>query len=586
MADKKPKKSTSADSAGKESDQEFLKRILNMKEKASQKASEEIESYSKTKEVEELKASGKRMAKDLEEIEECEKISEEFKITPPVVISKHVNGVSMEYRYEDAFKSKIELLKKHGFPFLTIVKSTSIFTPSVKAYGKAYVKRGMQRILLPEDSNPPVMQSLGMGSQALDPKNAGFLLKDGDRIVTEDGYAWVNDVVASSEHASDAEEEQHREIFIFPNSEAVVNVSEKITHPPPAFMDPSKVPEVIKRKSECTVMSYSVSSFVLVRGIFKVSLLHKNANANKLLEFPPEYPEIEFLHSSKTFESIMDKEYAKLANVPNAASILAAYNAQKAKPQVCDEISGYIELGADNSMVIFGTMNSVRDKRTGKTARIMFPSAGSKDFVFSGKITLRGKTAYSDKSGYPDPRIRAIMKYNWAIGQYISMLATKRDFEQKLKDALEKKSKPKPVESEASKRDKERRKAELTEKLEYYKKAGDTMMADATQMQLDEMDPQKQQAILDENKRLAMKELLEELENARKAGNKAEEDAIQMRINITQMQLDLIDPQNAPNLEEHVRIMIDWCDKQLAKLSPDLNTNFPPYNPPSETDAV
>jgi hypothetical protein len=579
MVDKKPKKSTNSDTAGKESDEEFLKRIAKMQEKASQKASEEIESYSKSSEVEELKATGKRAAKDLEEIEECDRISDEFKINPPVVITKHINDVSVEYRYEDAFKSKIELLKKHAYPFFSIIKSTSIFTANVRAYGKAYVKRGMQRIPLPENSNPPTTKSIGMGSQVLDPKNVGFMLQDGDRIVTDgDSYVCVNDFISNDDY--------HREIYIFPNSEAVMKVSEEVTHPAPGFMDPSQVPEVIKNKSECTVTNCNISGFLLVKGIFWVSLLDKNKNANNLLEFASGSPPIEFLHSSKTYESIMNKEYAKLANVPNAASIVAAYNAQKAKSKVCDEISAYIELGSDNSIVVFGTMNSVENKHTGKTTNIMFPKAGSKDFIFSGKVTMKGNTTYSDKSGNPDPRIKAVIKYQMAIGQYISLLAAKKNLEKELKDALEKKSKPKAVESEASKKDKERRKAELTEKLEYYKHAGDTIMVNATQMQIDELDPQKQQAIIDESKRQGMKELLEELENAKKAGNKAEENAIQMRINVTQMQFDLFDPQNAENIEEHVSIVIDGLNEQLAKLSPDLNTNFPPYNPPAETDAV
>jgi len=571
MVDKKPKKSTDADTAGKESDEEFLKRIAKMQEKASQKASEEIESYSKSKEVEDLRATGKRAAKDLEEIEECDRISEEFKTNPPVVITKHINGVSVEYRYDDAFKTKIELLKKHGFPFLSITKSTSIFTANVKAYGKAYVKRGMQRIPLPENSNPPTTNSIGMGSQVLDPKNVGFLLQDGDRIVTDgDSYVCVNDFISNDDY--------HREICIFPNSEAVMKVSEKVTHPAPGFMDPSQVPEVIKKKSECTVMNYNISGFLLAKGIFRVSLLNKNTNANDLLEFSSGYPAIEFLHSSKTYESIMDKEYAKLANVPNAASIVAAFNAQKAKSKVCDEISAHIELGADNSIVVFGTMNSVKNKSTGKTASIMFPKAGSKDFIFSGKITMLGNTTYSDKSGNPDPRIKAVIKYGMAIEKYVSLLANKKEFQQELRDIEEKKSQPKPAESEASKRDKEKREAELAEKLKYYKQAGDTMMADATQMQLDELDPQKQQEIAKKQTSEFKKELLEEEEDARKAGN-------EFKVNAIQMQMDILD-QNTEGIGEHIRIMIEWCDKELAKLSPDLNTNFPPYNPPSGTDAV
>lgn len=103
-------------------------------------------------------------------------------------------------------------------------------------------------------------------------------------------------------------------------------------------------------------------------------------------------------------------------------------------------------------------------------------------------------------------------------------------------------------------------------------------MADATQMQLDELDPQKQQEISKKQISEWKKELLEEEEDARKAGN-------EFKVNMIQMQMDILD-QNTENIGEHIRIMIDWCDKELTKLSPDLNTNFPPYNPPIETDAV
>ena len=526
MVAKKPKKSTNAGKAGKESDAEFLKRIMKMRDDATKKASGEMDSHSKSEEAEKLRETGKRAAKDLEEIEECERIIEEFKSEPPVVISKHINNISVEYRYEERFKAKIGLLKKHYFSFSSATKDTSIFTPHVKAYGRAYVKRGAQRIPLPADSNPPTLRSTGMGSQALDPKNLGFMLKDGDRIVTGDSYVLVNDFIANDDY--------RREMAVFPNSEAVVRLSEKITHPPPGFMDPSKVPDVIKKRSERTVMNYNISKFLLVKGAFKVELLSKDRNANPLLELPSGYPRIEFLHSSKIYKSIMDKEYAKLANVPNAASIIAMYNARKAKPKTCDQISAYVELCRDGSVVVFGTMNSVRNKGSGKVASITLPTAATRDFVLPGKITVVGNGIYTDKSGSADPRARAIMKYGFAIEQYTALSETKKDFEQKLKDAAEKKSKRKIPESKASKKEKEKRRKELLNEQNYLKKAGDDDMALAVQMQIDELDAPGE-AIID---------------------------------------------------EEYVRKMLTWCDKELARLSPDLNTNFPAYNSTRPADAV
>ena len=510
-----------------ESDEEFLNRMAKLRSDAEKNAQTNKQKY--TKEYEEGLKQGKETGILFSELDECYKIIEEFKKNPPVVISKHVNGVSVEYKYEDKYKRKIELLKKHHFPFLSIVQDTSIFSPYFKTFGRVYVKRGIQKLLLPDSSLAPIVQGYGMGSKALDPNNPGFILEKGDTIITEENsYVVLNDFISNDDYK--------REIHIFPNSQVTIYLSEKTTHPEPGFMDPSKVPEIIKKQSKNTVISYNIQNFSPIKGIFKVNLINKNSNANGLLKINSKYPNIEFLHSSKTFESILDKEYAKLANVPNAAQIVADYNARKTKlSKSCDTILTHIELCDDNSLVIFGTMNSIKHKETGKIASIKIPKFATRDFVVPGKITILENRMYSDQSDYVDPRAKAIIKYGNSIEVYNTMLQTIKEFEMKLKTSKENKFKPKKVESAKEIEEKEKRKKELLDEMKYMKKTEDIEMIEAIKMQIDEIDNPPTQEIIDENVIIQT---------------------------------------------------IARLNKEIDRLKPDINSNFPSYNSPSEGDLI
>ncbi len=506
----------------KESDEEFLKRILKIKEDTQKKVKNEMESNSA--EMENYKQRGKEIGKTFEELEECEKISAEFRINPPILITKHINGISIEHKYDEKFKNKIELLKKHHFVFLSARKDTSYLTPGFKSFGKAYVKRNGSKIYLPESSIPPCINEIGMGSRILDPKNTGFILQDGDILGAENNsYININDFISNDDY--------HREIFVYPNSEVILNLNKQETNPAPTFIDDSKVPDVIKRNSSNTIISFNIKCFSLIHGIFKIDLRDKNKNANNILKLPAGYPEIEFLHSSKTIENIIEKTISK---IPKDSPIWAKYNAKKTS-KICEEITTFIELCKDNSIVVFGTMNSIKNRNNGKTTGIVLPKAATKDFILPGKITIINDRIYSDASGIVDPRVRAIIKNNMALGQYVGMMESKKEFEQKLKNFNEKQSRPKILESSASKKEKEKRKKELLEEQNYLKKSGDDEMAQAVQIQLDEL------------------ELPKEEENINK---------------------------------EYILKMLDWYNKEIIRLKPDMNTNFPSYNSPSETDAI
>ncbi|MFH0713880.1 MAG: hypothetical protein V1722_04975 [Candidatus Micrarchaeota archaeon] len=553
-------------SAGKESDEEFLKRFMNLKETASRKATAGMGEYAK--ETEEGRVQGRQIGQKFEEIEQCQKIVEEFKINPPVAVSKHVNGISVEYAYEDRFKAKIEMLKKNGFGFLNAVKYTSINAPTFKTTGRAYVRRGGQRILLPASAIPPLDSGLGMGSRLLNPKDTVFILENGDIIETEDhSYVQINDIRSDDNYS--------REIFVYPSSEVSLVLTRNESHPTPSSMVPSKETEVILRNSSNTVINYNFVAVSLIKGIFNMKILDSGKDVNKFLKIASGYPAIEFLPTSQMIGNIIDKLTAKMPK-----NVVAKINATKSPrgSKVCDDISAYIELCKDGSVVTFGTPNPVKNMTNGKIAYPNLPKHAPGDFIITGKITIAGDRMYSEAADAVDPRAKAIVKNRFAVEKYISFLNTKKELEQNLKAMKEKNAKLKAPESESSKRDKERKKAELLDQQAYYKKAGDTEMVDATQIQLDELDPQKVAAKYEAMMRQARPELLDEIKRHRQAGDT-------MRADAAQMQLDVLE-HNEEGIEAYMIKMIGWCDSEIAKLRSDLNTNFPQYNSPRETDLV
>jgi len=109
-----------------DSDEEFLKRMAKIRNNAEKKA--KLNSEKNVKEYEEGLKQGKETGIVFSELDKCYKIIEEFKKNPPLIISKHINSVSVEYRYDDKYKEKVALLKKHHFSFLSIVHDTYFYT--------------------------------------------------------------------------------------------------------------------------------------------------------------------------------------------------------------------------------------------------------------------------------------------------------------------------------------------------------------------------------------------------------------------------------------------------------------------------
>jgi hypothetical protein len=438
MATKKSKKQTSTN---KESDEEFLKRIMSAKEAATKKVSAEIGSYS---EVSEFREKGKNIAKDLEEHEECKKIVEEFKISPPIMESVNINGVSFDFSCKNSsVAKKIELLKKHGFPFLHAIKSTSTYPVNFKTYGKAYLKRGAQKIYLPETSKPPIIpdSNIGMGGgRPLDPKNQGIILQDGDVLGTErDGY--IYEFVDTKQNMDN----HNTDIIIFPDSEMRITIQRETTHPEPEFMVPEKVPLAIKNATSNTVISDSIEGIELIKGIFKISLLRKGKDINKFITLPSKYPQVEFEPASKMImKQIRQMAENSKKGSPKVAELLMSQISKSASAEsgVCDDMACFIELNYDGSLVIFGTPNNVVHKGIGKETKRIDPRK---------KITLTQSALYeTDCSKIKDSRVDLIEKKSMAVTSYISMMGENKDFEERIKRFEE--SLYKPIDKELQKK--------------------------------------------------------------------------------------------------------------------------------------
>lgn len=558
MATKKPKKETRADNVGKESDSEFFKRLAKMGEEASEKASKELNSYSK--EMEEFREKGRGVSKDLEEIEECKRIVEEFKVSPPVMASVNINGVSFGYSCEDSgVTKKIELLKKHRFSFLNATKSTSTFTINFKTFGRTYIKRGLQRIPLPESSEPAIVldSNLGMGGgTALNPKNFDFMVKDGDILGTERG-GYIYDIKDVKENLDD----WHNNIFVFPESELRISISTDTTHPGPAFMDPSQVPEAIKRLTSSTVNTDTIMGVELIRGLFQISYLRKREDVNKLLKLPPEYPRIEFKPSSEMGLNILDEISAKAKGNLQVAKVLASIvskhkaGVRASSGGVCGDISAFIELNRDGSLVLFNTANVVVHKNIGKEAKkVMFTTANinlRKDISEGGwpvkKITLTHNSLYeTDCSKNPDPRVAAAVKISMGLGSYVTSLAEKKVLDSDIVGSIEKK---------------------MDEAIDNAANVDKTIYEEGLQrLKIAE------ELGADEKTIEMLKESTNAYEKRYKAGTGRKE-----RIEAKEE----FDAQ-----KEQIQKNLEYVKKKLDGLKRQIESGLPPYNPPSESDMV
>ena len=550
MTTKKIKKENKKDGAPQESDADFLNRIMKLKDSATKKATEGISKYSK--EAEELKERGKFVAKDLAEIEECEKIAEEFKKNPPTLTTKRIGGITVEYYYADKNEQKkIDLLKRHPFPFLSVVHSMSINPIAFSAYGNAYVKRGGRKVILPESS-----------------LDLPLIIRDGDIVGTEN-KSYVLDIKDEEQD----EENNYWHIFLFPNSELKISVSEKISNSEPAYMEPDKVPSVIKKNSKSTVYTHKIEKVELLSGLFNLRIKKKGRDVNNIVKFAPGFPTVEFGEAgglmSEVVKNEMEKVIAKTsgmaAGVLYAAKVAGALSELKSKStkKSAEELNSFVELNKDGTVVIFGTSNRVALRGSGRMTK-KIPT----DPFNPVKITATsGGLFETDGKTNPDYRVSAIMKMWMGISGYIGALKTKNEYEYRQAG--------KSLSLENAKK-----------MVEYAKSLGDKDMEAAAKIALSnkEQGEQVEKSIkeLEADTEGRKREALEQLKFAEDSGEKELIEVAKAQVKAAEGGSQLF----GVNFEDARGQAMEVNEKLLDKFRPMVEVGLPPYSSPVASDAV
>lgn len=541
MVTKKTKTEKKTKSTSVESDVDFLKRITNIKETAMKKASEGLGVYAS--EAEEAKTKGREIGKNLAERDECEKIVKEFKKNPPLLTVRTIGGISVGRFYDPKIQPQIDMLKKYGFSFLSTQKRTAIQPIIFETFGKAYIKRGSKKVNLPKSS-----------------VDLPFIIRDGDIIGTEN-KSFVLDLKDENQD----EENNYWHVFLFPNSELKISIKETESHPAPAFMVPSQVPDSIKNGSSSTVFEHKIEQIELLSGLFNIKVKKKGRNVNNIVKLTAGFPDIEFHQTGGLANEIIKTEIEKavkalgaayLSKVSGALGGLKSFDNKKGS----DEINAIIELNKDGSVVIFNTSNRVSVGGSKLTKKI------SGDINNPVKITAVGGTLYeSDGSKNPDPRITAIMKIWMNISQYVYSLNAKTEIGMK--------SGEKSLNIE-----------EAEKMAEYAKTLGDKDMEEAAKIILQNKKKdeamKKSLATRSADKEGQRKEASEMLKFAEESGEKE-------LIEVAKAQIAAVDaPEIGMNQTQAESKVLQMAEEILSKVGASFESSLPPYNPPSGGDVV
>lgn len=537
-------KESKSENAPKESDADFLKRIMGIKDAAIKNASEGLSAYAS--EIEEAKTKGREIGKNLEEREECEKIVEEFKKNPPIVISKTIAGISVEYRVEDKYQAKVDKLKKYGFSFIQAVHGTYITPLEFAAYGNAYIKRGGRKAFLPAGS-----------------KELPFIIRDGDIIGTE-----KQSFVLELKDEFQDEENNYWHIFIFPGSELKIGVNEKITNAEPAYMVPDKVAEVIKKNSTSTTINYSIRNIELLSGLFNLKIKRKGKDINNLVRFAPGFPTVEFSGSgglaNEIVKDMMEKAVAQLG-APYLAKVAGALAEVKSKSSKRggDDISAFVELNKGGSVTIFATSNRVSLPGSGRMTKKI-----STDMYNPVKITATKSGLFeTDGKTNPDYRVSEIMKLWTSVSSYAGSLTPKEETQLGMGGKrLDIEDAKKMIEYAKVLGEKDIEKA-AEEILKNRKEEVKTK--NPVKTQVSDMEMQKREA-------------QERLKFAEESGEKE-------LIEVAKAQLKSAEGGNQSfgvNNEEAVRKAMEYDEKNIEKCKAQIEANLPPYSNPISSDVV
>jgi hypothetical protein len=488
----------------KENDSDFLKRMQKIREDSLKKAN----SNEFAKAYEEGKEKGKLVGKKYEDIDECNKIAKEFETNPPILTSVHMNGKLVKQYYENKNdEKKVEILKKNYFTFQQAIHYISTFGITFKIFGKAYVKRGGIKNYIPEGEN-----------------EADFLLKDGDILGTEKN-SYIYDIKDNKSNENDS-----TNIVIYPKSELRIDIQEKVTNPLPAFMDPSKAKEVIKRNSKSSVTTQKLDSIELLEGIFYINIERSGRDINNMIKICSGYPKISFKAASANYGNIMEDIMAKMKKQnPKMAEM---YEKQtgisgkifESKTKTCNHIDEVIELCKNSSIIISRTANVV-----------VYNGKETKKILTNGlkpiKITIDKNSLYeTDTNKTADERVFALIKVPFSLPIYIGSIISKKDLEKKLQDKNKENS------------------DEIKKK----------MIDDASQM----------------------------LKDAEEIGDDELISMAKIRLKTNQTFASGKMEEISASEKESIIKMIGFCEKQIATLKPKIEGEFPLYSAPSKDDKV
>jgi hypothetical protein len=515
---------------------------MGLKEAASKKANGGLSAY--TKEMEEAKAQGAEMAKEMAEMEECEKIAAEFKKNPPLLTVKTIGGISVERFYDPKIQPKIDLLKKHSTPFASVTNRTAIMPVIFSVFGQAYVKRGSKKIYLPKSSS-----------------DLPFIIKDGDVVGTES-----KSFVLSLKNENQDLDNDYWDVFLFPNSELSVSIKEKVSHPAPGFMDPKKVPDIIKKGSSSTVHEYKLEKIELLSGLFNIKVKKKGRDVNNLVRFPSGFTKVIFYPYGSLINEIAKTEMEKAAKALGAQYLSKVSGQTRrlsslGKQAISEEISAIIELNKDGSLVIFNAGNAVSLAGSKRLTKKI-----STDMNNPVKITARGGSLYeTDGSKNPDPRVTAIMRMWLNISQYVYFIDIKNEIEMK-----------------SSGQSWKIREAEKT--LAYAKTLNDKDMVAAAEVIL-----QKRKNDEAMNQSMAMRSVDKEGQKreAEERLKLMEESGQEELIEVAKAQLKAVEaPSSGADSEKFDREIRQKAQETLSEIGSFFEVSLPPYKNPGGGDIV
>lgn len=343
-----------------------------------------------------------------------------------------------------------------------------------------------------------------------------FLLKDGDILGTE-----KKSYIYGIKEGYSLGENNSTDIIIYPESEMKLSIDEKTTNSEHSFMDPNKVNDIIKKKSKAISTIQRLKNIELLNGIFYINIRRDKKDVNNFVKINPNYPRFSFEPYSNLSKAILEDTIKKIKRENLELSELYKNKVgdflKKSSSDLCEEIFAIIELCKDNSVVITRTSNVIKHEPSGKETKKLI-----KDMEKPIKIVLTKNDIYEiDTSVHPDKRIFHIAKIPMGL-VYLSYIDEVKEIKEKLDEQKERNV---TSESEDIVKNAE-------EIFKGVKKCGDKELIELAKGELEKakkFTPKKMQEISEKDK-------------------------------------------------EVLRLRLKYCEKEIEKLKPLFENEFPPYS--------